>query len=94
MVEPVDLLVRYSNHEDALRRVAGLLRRVEQGDQEDEPGVRLTGSLPRGLAKLDEADVRQLVGSFRAGTAKRILAERYGISESSVKRLLRRYRAT
>jgi DNA-directed RNA polymerase specialized sigma24 family protein len=35
-----------------------------------------------------------LVAGFMAGTSKRELAEQYGISESSVKRLLRRHGAT
>jgi hypothetical protein len=87
----LDLLVRYSNHDDALRRVTGVLRRVEQDDQADEAGLPFAGPRPRGLATLSGDDVRQLVSSFRAGTAKRVLAERYGISESSVKRLLRRW---
>ena len=87
----VDLLVRYSNHDDALRRVAGVLRRAEQDDQADEAGLPSAGPRPRGLATLGDDDVRQLVRSFRAGTAKRVLAERYDISESSVKRLLRRW---
>ena len=42
--------------------------------------------------RLSEADLRQLVADFQGGTAKRKLAERYGISESSVKRLIRRQR--
>jgi transposase len=42
--------------------------------------------------RLTEADERQLVAAFHAGTSKRKLAERYDISESSVKRLLRRHR--
>jgi hypothetical protein len=89
----VDLLVRYSNHEDELKPVVKLLRRIEDHDQDDEPGVRLPESPPlRGLARLGSDDVRQLVASFRAGTAKHILAYHYGISLSTVKRLLRRHR--
>lgn len=87
----MDLLVRYSNHEDELRRVAGVLRRIDQGDHDNEPGLAIAASQPRGLAKLNDGDVRNLVASFRAGKTKKALAERYGISESSVKRLMRGY---
>jgi hypothetical protein len=86
----VDLLVRYSNHEDALSRVVGVLRRIEDYDQDDEPGVRLPEPpLLRGLARLGPDDVGQLVARFQAGTAKHVLAHRYGVSLSTVKRLLR-----
>jgi transposase-like protein len=44
--------------------------------------------------RLSEADTEQLVAAFTAGTSKRKLAERYGISESSVKRLIRQHGAS
>jgi transposase len=36
-----------------------------------------------------DSEVGMIIMAFRRGTSKRELAERYGISESSVKRLLR-----
>ena len=39
--------------------------------------------------RLGPEELEQLVGAFQRGTSKRQLAERYGISESSVKRLIR-----
>ncbi|HVI69250.1 MAG TPA: hypothetical protein VM581_02220 [Magnetospirillaceae bacterium] len=42
--------------------------------------------------RLDEAVVRKLVAQFQAGTPKWKLAEEFGISESSVKRVLRAHR--
>jgi hypothetical protein len=44
--------------------------------------------------RLSEVDTAQLVAAFTAGTSKRKLAERYGISESSVKRLIRQHGAS
>ena len=44
--------------------------------------------------RLSEADTEQLVSAFTAGTSKRKLAHRYGISESSVKRLTRLHGAS
>ena len=42
--------------------------------------------------RLGPAVVAEMVADFEAGTAKWKLAARHGISESSVKRLLRRHR--
>jgi hypothetical protein len=89
----VDLLVRYSNHEDTLSHLVKVLRRIEDHDQEVEPGVRRSEPSPlRGLARLSPDDVSQLVASFRAGTPKHVLAHRYGSSLSTIKRLLKRHR--
>jgi hypothetical protein len=93
MTNLVDLLVRYSNHEGELKHVVKLLLRIEDYDQRDEPGVQLPEPPPlRGLARLSPDDVCQLVASFRMGTPKSVLADRYEISLSTVKRLLKRHR--
>lgn len=39
--------------------------------------------------RLSDAQVHDLIESFKAGTAKHVLAKRYGISLTSVKTLLR-----
>jgi hypothetical protein len=44
--------------------------------------------------RLSEVDVQRLIAAFAAGTSKWRLAERYGISESSVKRLIRQHGAS
>jgi hypothetical protein len=86
----VDLLVRYSSHECALSHVVKVLRRIEDDDQNDEPGVRLPEPPPlRGLARLSPDDVRPLIASFRVGTPEHVLAHRYEISLSTVRRLVR-----
>jgi hypothetical protein len=41
--------------------------------------------------RLSEADVERLIAACTAGTSKRKLAEHYGISESSIKRLIRQH---
>jgi hypothetical protein len=41
-----------------------------------------------GATVLSDTDLVELVAAFRSGTPKQVLAERYGISLSSVKRLL------
>jgi transposase len=47
-----------------------------------------------GRDRLGEADTERLIAAFTAGTSKRKLAGRYGISESSVKRLIRQHGAS
>jgi hypothetical protein len=44
--------------------------------------------------RLSEVDVQRLIAAFAAGTSKWRLAERYCISESSVKRLIRQHGAS
>ena len=89
----VDLLVRYSNHKDELKHLAKLLRHIENHDQDAELVARRPEPMPlRGLARLSPDDMRQLITNFRTGTPKHVLAHRYGVSLSTVKRLLRRHR--
>jgi len=91
----VEVLRRYSNQKDLHEQLLAVLRRIEARDQEDEPGVRSTGR-GGGLApvqeRLSDADVHEIITRFRAGTAKHRLAAEYGMSLSTMKRLLRRHR--
>jgi hypothetical protein len=41
--------------------------------------------------RLTDADVQALIGEFLAGTSKRVLAERYVVSFSTVKNILRKH---
>jgi hypothetical protein len=95
----VDLVGAYSKH---LGLAECLVRTVQQVQQKQEhptgqpASVRSTGRSDRQWRvgdRLSEADVRLLVTAFESGTPKWKLAEQYGISESSVKRLVRRHRA-
>jgi len=89
----VEVLRRYSNREDLVKRAQDVLRRIEENDQTDEPGVRSAvrgGGLAPVRERLSDAGLAELVARFRAGTPKHELATRYGISLSSVKRILRR----
>jgi hypothetical protein len=81
----VEVLRRYSNAQDLVKRVQDVLRRIEESDQQDEPGVLSTGSGGGRVPvrrRLSEADLAQLAASRRAGTTLPELAERYGISLS------------
>ncbi len=90
----VEVLRRYSNRPDLLGLLLELLRRIEKGDKEDEPGG--VGSREPCSAwpsdRLSEADVVEIVDRFRAGMPKHKLAMEYGMSLSTMKRLLRRHR--
>jgi len=67
-----------------------VLRRIEDGDQEGEPGGVVSRERPgRPSDRLSEADVREIVDRFRAGLPKHKLAAEYGMSLSTMKRLLR-----
>ena len=72
-----------------------VLRRIERGDQADEPGgvESREGCSLRLSDRLSEQDVAKIVRRFRAGVAKNKLAAEYGISLSSVKRVLRKHRS-
>jgi hypothetical protein len=90
----VEVLRRHSNRPDLLGPLLEVLRRIEARDTEDEPGVRSTGSGSGSApvrSRLSGADVREIVDRFRAGTPKHRLAGEYGMSMSTMKRLLRGY---
>ncbi len=73
----------------------GVLRRIEAGDRSEEPGgvvTRESGS-PRQSDRLSEADVHEIAERFRGGVAKHRLAAEYGMSLSTMKRLLRSRRS-
>jgi transposase len=41
--------------------------------------------------RLTDEDVQALIGEFLAGTSKRVLADRYAVSFSTVKNILRKH---
>lgn len=95
----MDLVGPYSKRQDLadqLRRVLDRLGRAHQEPAQDpERSVRTTAkaAVPhRVLDRLGEQAVHELVEAFRAGTPQWRLAERYEISLSSVKRMLREMR--
>jgi hypothetical protein len=94
----VDLIRHYSNRPDLLDDLGRTVCRLGQLAPEPAQGrrsVSSTGRMGRKWAlrdRLGPDDVRGLVEGFRAGMSKRKLARQYGISESSVKRILRLHR--
>jgi len=87
----VEVMRRYSNRPDLLGPMIDVLRRIEAGDQADEPGaVKSREYSGRPTDRLSEADVHKIVDRFRVGVPKHKLAAEYGMSLSTMKRLLRR----
>jgi hypothetical protein len=92
----VDLLITYSKRADLaldLDKAADQLSRATNDGQSDErQSVRSVGATRRTDLledRLSADDVDALVSAFTSGIPKLKLAEQYGISLSSVKRLLR-----
>jgi len=97
--ECVELLRRYSNREDLLKPLVNVMNRISSEPAAQQEQVQLPsadGPNPRAWHvgdRLSPADIKTLVRSFLAGTTIRVLAERYRISTTSVKRLLREHGA-
>jgi len=93
----VHLLGRYLNRPEWLHDLRTTWSAVsETDDQEDVPGLDgLTGSgqVPRRHAitdRLPAADIETLIALYLAGATIRSLAEKYSISETAIKALLRK----
>jgi hypothetical protein len=90
----------YSNRldlADALVSTVRELRRAQAHTTASAQSVRSASLSTRQWRigdRLSQGDRERLVAAFTAGTSKRKLAECYGISESSVKWLIRQYGAS
>ena len=95
----VEILRRYTNRLDLAHDLGRLLgQRPVRSAAADvttpyEAGMARRGRQRRVLDGVRDQDVRRIVTSFVAGTPKHQLAAEYGMSLSSLKRLLRRQRA-
>jgi DNA invertase Pin-like site-specific DNA recombinase len=91
----VDLVEPYLNRRDLSDSLVSALRGLREAQgQVGEPVSRVRSTHSRSQwrlgDRLTEADAERLIEAFSMGMSKRKLAVRYGISESSVKRLIRR----
>jgi histidine ammonia-lyase len=91
----VDLIRAYSNRRDLADALVSTVQQLRQAQAQISGPANSVRSAPlrtrqwRIGDRLSEADTEQLVAAFTADTSKRKLADRYGVSESSVKRLIR-----
>jgi len=95
----VDLIRAYSKRQDLHDDLARARRQLDQAragiGTERSISVSSAGRSEREWRvdqRISPVEVDHLVAAFRAGTPQSQLAERYGVSLSSVKRLLRRAR--
>jgi hypothetical protein len=95
----VDLVTAYSNRLDlatSLVKTLEQLRRAQERATDAPAGtVWSTGRSERQWRvsdRLSEADLRVMVAAAEQGTPKWQLAEKYGVSESSIKRIVRKHR--
>ncbi|MEV5413506.1 helix-turn-helix domain-containing protein [Thermopolyspora sp. NPDC052614] len=92
----VDLLSAYSNRHDQIEGMEDVLCRIAANDQSGLPGQLPPGqpSRSRSVAdRLSPADIESLVTRYRSGVKLKRLADDYGISISTVKRVLRKHGA-
>lgn len=87
----------YLNRQDLADSLVSAVRQLRQAQGQGGGPVHSVQSAPlsarrwRMVDRLCEADIERLIAAFAGGTSKRELAKRYGISESSVKRLVRQH---
>ncbi|MEV6013755.1 hypothetical protein AB0M29_44390 [Streptomyces sp. NPDC051976] len=95
----MDLVRRYSNHPEVAADLVASLKALHAERGRVEVGrvnITSTGRAPsrgRVVDKLSDEQVSALIGEFHAGTIRKELAAKYGISLSSVTRLLRKHGA-
>jgi hypothetical protein len=82
----VDLIARYSNQADQLKRVSRTLKSWRRDGRSAPCPVR---SPRRVELRLTVADIAQLVADYQAGCAGEQLGESYGLARSTVIELLR-----
>ena len=67
---------------------------IEENDQTDEPGIDAGEPTTPGRLiqdRLAPDDLVALIDCYRSGTSRRKVAEKFGISESTVKYILRKH---
>ena len=98
MKHVVDLLTAYSKRLGLLSELVSAVELLRVGDGEEPKRGRSVQSdhvlrVWRVSDRLDDADLCNLISCYRSGTTARELAERFSISKTSVKRLLREHGA-
>ena len=95
----MDLLERFSNRSDVLYDLEEGERQLLKVQKETTERVsvqsvktpRRVGAAPTTEERLGDENVSKLLRQYRDGTAAEVLAERFGVSLSSVRRLARKH---
>jgi FixJ family two-component response regulator len=96
----VDLVQAYSKRRDLADALVSAVQQLHKAQAQTDGSVQSVRSAPLSTRqwrigdRLSQDDLEQLLTALTAGTSKRKLAERHGISESSVKRLIRQHGAS
>jgi DNA-directed RNA polymerase specialized sigma24 family protein len=92
----VELCRRYSNRPDLLNPLVRTWQKISNPqDHYNETTTTLQGRAAKGAwrvrDRLSPADIQALLNAYRDGTTSQTLAERYGFSTNTIKRLLREH---
>lgn len=88
----MELVRRYSNRLDLRDQLAEVRSRARQLAGQEPPAAEAWGRVPGGQrGRLTDADVKQLIADFLAGTPKWALAETYMVCLTTVKNILRKH---
>ncbi len=89
----VDVLIAYSNRPELADTVADVLDRIRSGEEcapEEPPAGPIKVRLPQ-THTLSDDQVQAIFLCYRAGTGPRELAGRYGVTERTIKYLLKKH---
>jgi DNA-binding NtrC family response regulator len=85
----------YSNHPDLLEQLRKVAAIVSDGGQDDGAGAEVTTeSVLRSRRlrdRLSSDELQAMIDLYRSGTTAKQVAEKFGVSLRSVKRLLRKH---
>jgi helix-turn-helix resolvase-like protein len=88
----VGVMRRYSNRSDLLEQLRNVVVILSDGGQDEDAGARVTIECVirsrRLCDRFSPEDLQTMIDLYRSGTTARQVAEKFGVSLRSVKRLL------
>ncbi|WP_414940139.1 resolvase [Amycolatopsis sp. cmx-11-51] len=91
----MELCRRYSNRQDLVNPLVNVLNKIQNGSSDaNDDLVTVNGTQSdvwRIADRLSPSDIESLVESYRTGGTLKAVAERYGVSVATVKRLAREH---
>ncbi len=89
----LELLRRYSRHQDVTVRLQRVYARASQAHREPGQGAPVQAREPHAVSRrLGSSTVAALITAYEAGATTAQLAEQYGVSRTAVKDLLHAHR--
>jgi transcriptional regulator of aromatic amino acid metabolism len=91
----VELARRYSNRPELLNPLVRTLDKIHNGTPSDDVDLAVVegrqARVPTVNDRLTPADIQILIDSYMAGATSKKLAEEYGFSGTTIKRILREH---